>query len=280
MKINKNSLQARINNLSKEKDVPANTILQEYFFDAFLKRVAKSKYHENFVFKGGFLLSATFGIDLRATLDVDFLLRNLGLTEENIRKTFEEIIKVEVDDNVIFNFANIKPIRQDDEYGGYNVSLLGHLENIKVTVNIDVATGDPITPNSIVYEYKCLFDNDVLNFSAYNFETIVAEKLQTVLKRGPLNSRCKDFYDLHIIHKLKWNEINIKNLKEAFINTCNYRHTIFSKEDATLVVNSLKDDTSMLPKWISYQKKNKFASDVQFDDAINSIISIISIIYG
>lgn len=180
MKINKNSLQARIQNLSIQKGVPSNVILQDYFFDAFLKRLAKSKYVDNFVFKGGFLLSATLGIDFRSTMDMDFLITKLMMTKKNIEKIFKEIADIEVDDYIHFEFVDIADIRQEDVYGGFNVYLLGRLENIKVVVSVDVATGDPITPSSVSYKYKCLFDNEVLIFAAYNFETIIAEKLQTI----------------------------------------------------------------------------------------------------
>lgn len=274
MKINKNSLQARIKNLSSQKGVPSNVILQDYFFDAFLKRLAKSQYIDNFVFKGGFLLSATLGIDFRSTMDMDFLLTRLAMTKENIEKIFKEIAKINVDDNITFEFVAINDIRQEDEYGGFNVSLLGRLENIKVLVSIDIATGDPITPSSVSYNYRCLFDSEILTFAAYNFETIIAEKLQTILNRGVTNSRSKDFYDLYIIYKLRWNDINISTFNEAFNNTCRYRNTIFSSGHATEIKNQIENDLSMQKRWESFSKKNKFASDISFSDTI-SVLNII-----
>ena len=274
MKINKNSLQARIKNLSSQKGVPSNVILQDYFFDAFLKRIAKSQYAENFVFKGGFLLSTTLGIDFRSTMDMDFLLTKLAMNKENIKKIFKEIAEIDVDDNITFDFVDINDIRQEDEYGGFNVSLLGRLENVKVVVSIDIATGDPITPSSVSYNYRCLFDNEILIFAAYNFETIIAEKLQTILNRGVTNSRSKDFYDLYIIYKLRWNDINVSTLKEAFNNTCRYRNTIFSSGHATEIKNQIENDLSMQKRWESFSKKNEFASDISFSDTI-SVLNII-----
>ena len=274
MKINKNSLQARIKNLSSQKGVPSNVILQDYFFDAFLKRIAKSQYAENFVFKGGFLLSTTLGIDFRSTMDMDFLLTKLAMNKENIEKIFKEIAEIDVDDNITFDFVDINDIRQEDEYGGFNVSLLGRLENVKVVVSIDIATGDPITPSSVSYNYRCLFDNEILIFAAYNFETIIAEKLQTILSKGVTNSRSKDFYDLYIIYKLRWNDINVSTLKEAFNNTCRYRNTIFSSGHATEIKNQIENDLSMQKRWESFSKKNEFASDISFSDTI-SVLNII-----
>ena len=274
MKINKNSLQARIKNLSSQKGVPSNVILQDYFFDAFLKRLAKSQYVENFVFKGGFLLSTTLGIDFRSTMDMDFLLTKLAMDKENIEKIFKGIAEIDVDDNITFEFVDINDIRQEDEYGGFNVSLLGRLENVKAVVSIDVATGDPITPSSVSYNYRCLFDNEILIFAAYNFETIIAEKLQTILSKGVTNSRSKDFYDLYIIYKLRWNDINVSTLKEAFNNTCRYRNTIFSSGHATEIKNQIENDLSMQKRWESFSKKNEFASDISFSDTI-SVLNII-----
>ena len=279
MKINKNSLQARIKNLSNEKGVPSNVILQDYFFDAFLRRLAKSKYVDNFVFKGGFLLSASLGIDYRSTMDIDFLLTKLTMTKDSVIKVFKEISQINVNDNIIFEFAEISDIRQEDEYGGFNVTLLGRLENIKVMVNVDVATGDPITPSSVRYEYKSLFDNETLTFDAYNFETIIAEKLQTILNRGVANSRSKDFYDLYVIYKLRWNDIDVSILKKAFTNTCEYRKTVFTSEIANEQKNQILNDLNMQKRWDSFVKKNNFAFGIKFVDTIWALDKILEKIF-
>ena len=207
-------------------------------------------------------------------MDMDFLLTKLAMDKENIEKIFKGIAEIDVDDNITFEFVDINDIRQEDEYGGFNVSLLGRLENVKVVVSIDIATGDPITPSSVSYNYRCLFDNEILTFAAYNFETIIAEKLQTILNRGVTNSRSKDFYDLYIIYKLRWNDINVSTLKEAFNNTCRYRNTIFSSGHATEIKNQIENDLSMQKRWESFSKKNEFASDISFSDTI-SVLNII-----
>ncbi|MDY0016171.1 MAG: nucleotidyl transferase AbiEii/AbiGii toxin family protein [Bacteroidales bacterium] len=244
------------------------------FFDAFLRRLAKSKYVDSFIFKGGFLLSANLGIDFRSTIDMDFLLRNLTFAKDNVKTVFENIIREEIDDLITFELVSINDIREEDQYGGFNISLLGRLENIKVPVSIDVATGDPITPSPITHEYKCLFDNETLNFSAYNFETIIAEKLQTILIRGALNSRSKDFYDLYIIYKLRFDEVDKNQLATAFANTCKYRGTVFSKEKAVSVLEDIKQDEMIKDRWESYTRKNAFASGIKFEDTLISIFDI------
>lgn len=281
MLINKNSLQARINNLSTKTGVHPNILLKSFFFDAFLKRLAASKYADKFVFKGGFFLSTSLGINLRSTMDIDFLLRKMNLTMENIVNVLKEVSLIDIGDNVTFEYQNINEIRQDDEYGGYNIVLLGKLENIKETISIDVATGDPITPSPMDYRYKCLFDDEILSFKAYNFETILAEKLQTILFRGIANSRSKDFYDIFIIYKLRWNDIDTEVLKEAFVNTCNYRGTVFAKDEALRIVDRIKNDSQMESRWKTYSKRNQFAKIIEFKDTLNPLETIIEeLVFG
>lgn len=267
--INKNALQAKINNLSNKTGVHQNILLKSFFFDAFLKRLATSSYSDNFVFKGGFLLSTSLGIDLRSTMDIDFLLRKLSLDRNNVIKVIKEVASIDLDDGVVFEFQSIDEIRQEDNYGGYNVTLLGRLENIKEIVSIDIAAGDPITPKAVNYEYKCLFDNDVLKFKAYNFETILAEKLQTILFRGIANSRSKDFYDLFIIYKFRWDDIDVTVLKKAFENTCNYRETIFTRADATKILENISNDPTMETRWNTYRRRNKYVEGIEFKEALD-----------
>lgn len=213
-------------------------------------------------------------------MDIDFLLRKLNLDRENVIKIVKEVASTDIDDGVAFEFQSIDEIRQEDDYGGYNVTLSGKLENIKETISIDIATGDPITPNAINYEYKCLFDNDVLQFKAYNYETIIAEKLQTILFRGIANSRSKDFYDLYIIHKLRWDSVDISILKKAFENTCAYRGTIFAKEEAIKILESISRDSIMEERWNAYRKRNKYVEGIGFKEAIDIAKQILEAALG
>ena len=278
MPINKNSLQAKINNLSNKSGVHQNILLKAFFFDEFLKRLSISKYSENFVFKGGFLLSTSLGINLRSTMDVDFLLTKMKLDKDVLVNTLTEVASIDIDDSVTFEINEVNEIRLEDEYGGYNIVLIGRLENIKEVVSIDIATGDPITPEAINYEYRTMLNNDVLHFKAYNFETIVSEKMQTVLFKDVINSRSKDYYDLFIIYKLKLNSLDNSVLKEAFARTCNYRKTIFTKAEAKEIVNRIENDSQMRTRWNSYCKKNKFAEGIKFEETIHAISYFLEIV--
>lgn len=279
MKINKNSLQNRINNLSEKTGVKQNILLKAFFYDAFLKRLARSSYSENFIFKGGFLLSTSLEIKYRSTMDIDFSIDRIQLEKETIINIIKEISNLDVNDEITFKFINISEIRVEDIYGGFNIELLGRLENIKETVSIDIATGDPITPQAIDYQYKCMFENAILSFKAYNYETILAEKLQTLLTRGIMNSRSKDFYDIYIIYNNKKDEIDYQILKEAFVTTCKYRGTIYNYDEAFRIVSLIKEDEKMNIRWKSYKKKYSFASNIEFEQTIEVVNKIVDLIF-
>lgn len=279
MSSSKNSVQARLKNLSQKLNVSVNVLLASYFFDAFLLRLSKSEYAENFIFKGGFYLSAIIGVQNRYTQDLDFKLDKQKLDEENVRRIISGIIALQCDDGISFELSSVSHIREEDEYGGFTVSLVGHLENIRQTVSIDIATGDPVTPSAVTYKYKRLLENDFIDFKAYNLETILAEKLQTVFHRGLLNSRGKDFYDIYIIRKLKMNEINPDNLKLAFSKTCDYRNTHFSKDDVMKLFSNLAANEQVIQRWKNYTKRNSFASGISFDDVIASCKEFTEIVF-
>jgi len=279
MKINKNSLQARINNLSKEMNIHANVLLVSFFFDAFISRLAKSIHAEKFVFKGGFYLATLLGVKNRYTADIDFLLRKETMNEKRLKEIFSDIIATDADDSITFEISDISPIRDEDAYGGFSILLTGHLENVRQSFHVDVATGDPITPADIEYSYQSLISNETIAFRAYNLETVIAEKLQTILFRGLLNSRCKDYYDIYIINQLQRKNISIPDLKKAFEITCQYRRTPFEKEEALLVLEEISNSDILRTRWKNYAKKSSFAKDLTFETTMKSCKEILDCIF-
>ena len=279
MKINKNSLQARINNLSKELNVHVNVLLVSFFFDAFISRLAKSIYADKFVFKGGFYLATLLGVKNRYTADIDFLLRKESMDENRLREIFSDIIATNADDSITFEIADISPIRDEDAYGGFSILLTGHLENVRQSFHVDVATGDPITPTDIEYSYQSLISNETIAFRAYNLETVVAEKLQTILSRGMLNSRCKDYYDIYIINQLQRKNISIPDLKKAFVTTCQYRKTPFEKEESLLILEEISRSNILQTRWNNYARKASFAKDITFEATVESSKEILDCIF-
>ncbi len=279
MKINKNSLQARINNLSKELNVHVNVLLISFLFDAFISRLAKSIYADKFVFKGGFYLATLLGVKNRYTADIDFLLRKESMDENRLREIFSDIIATNADDSITFEIADISPIRDEDAYGGFSILLTGHLENVRQSFHVDVATGDPITPTDIEYSYQSLISNETIAFRAYNLETVVAEKLQTILSRGMLNSRCKDYYDIYIINQLQRKNISIPDLKKAFVTTCQYRKTPFEKEESLLILEEISRSNILQTRWNNYARKASFAKDITFEATVESCKEILDCIF-
>lgn len=279
MKINKNSLQARINNLSKELNVHANVLLVSFFFDAFISRLAKSIYADKFVFKGGFYLATLLGVKNRYTADIDFLLRKESMDENRLKEIFSDIIATDADDSITFEIADISPIRDEDAYGGYSILLTGRLENVRQSFHVDVATGDPITPTDIEYSYQSLISNETIAFRAYNLETVIAEKLQTILSRGLLNSRCKDYYDIYIINQLQRKNISIPDLKKSFETTCQYRKTPFEKVESLLILEEISKSNILQNRWSNYARKASYAKDITFEATIESCKEIVDCIF-
>ena len=279
MKINKNSLQARINNLSKELNVHANVLLVSFFFDAFISRLAKSIHTDKFVFKGGFYLATLLGVKNRYTADIDFLLRKESMDENRLKEIFSDIIATDADDSITFEIADISPIRDEDAYGGYSILLTGRLENVRQSFHVDVATGDPITPTDIEYSYQSLISNETIAFRAYNLETVIAEKLQTILSRGLLNSRCKDYYDIYIINQLQRKNISIPDLKKSFETTCQYRKTPFEKVESLLILEEISKSNILQNRWSNYARKASYAKDITFEAMVESCKEILDCIF-
>ena len=273
--MNKDKLRAICQKLSKETGLSFNAIQIHYFLESILEKIADSDENENFIFKGGFLLANVIGIRQRNTVDIDFLIRRFSLTEENIRQRFEKILQSGNDNGMTYEIQKIEEIRKEDEYGGFRITVLCRLENIRQTIPLDIATGDPITPSEISYEYKSIFNDKFFEICAYNIETMLAEKIQTLYQRGIFNSRSKDFYDIYILYHLKKEEIDFESLKKACQNTFKHRSTDFSLDSILNTLNSLKAEKNLKIRWSSYQKRFTYAEEISFDNVIDTAIELV-----
>lgn len=269
--INKDSLKARVNNISNQLNISQNVIYNRFFYDAFLSRLAFSPFRDKLILKGGLYLSSVFGVELRSTMDIDFYCKNLSLKEDEIIKVIKEISDIDFGDQIVFKLLDINKIRDDDIYGGFQVTLLGKLDNIRCQFSIDVATGDPIIPSEHSYNYKCLVTGEVLPIKVYSLESVVAEKLETVLSKGIANSRSKDYYDLYILRNLHFQNIDKKILKEAYRKVCEYRRFNISKENALELLNAIKNNEQIIVRWRAYGKRVKYADGISLDDVITSL---------
>lgn len=271
---NAKSLIDKSRNLATTYNITINEVLQNYMFERILERVSISKYKYNFILKGGLLLSSIMGIDTRTTMDMDTCIKGINLADEQLYKVLKEILDIDVGDNVIFEIKNSEPIREEDDYGGLRYNIIAKFDNIKVILSIDIATGDLITPCEIEYDYKMIFEDRCLKIMTYNIESIIAEKFQTVISRGILNSRMKDYYDLYYL--LTYKEISKKNLKNAVIRTFEKRETDINDIDRVLAETKTSDFIKGL--WMTYSKQHTYADNIEFEQVINVIQKIKEII--
>ena len=275
---NRDSLKAKASNLSKKTNIPNKYLIQNFMFEALLKRISKSKYKDKFIIKGGLLLSSIFGVNLRSTMDLDTTIKGLPLDRETITKVINEIISIDLDDNVKLEIENIKDIREEELYSGFEVNLKAEFDGLKTNLMIDITTGDVITYKEVEFKYNTIFDNEIINIMTYNYETIIAEKFESIISRNIDNTRMKDYYDLYMFVNLKWNDINKETLRKAIINTSKNRETISYIENANDYINLIEDDSRLKLLWNSYQNNYEYAKGIEFVDTINAIKIISEII--
>ena len=275
MKINKDSLSARVNNIVREKGISANAVYSRYFFDCFLKRLSLSPYSEKFVLKGGLFLSSVLGIEKRATMDIDSIVRRIRLEHDTIVDIMKKICEEDADDNVSFRYIGDSEIKKDDVYGGFSISIEGRLENIRQRFDVDLAAADIVYPSDQDYDYKCLVTGETLSLKSYSIESVVAEKMLTFLAKGTLNSRAKDLYDLYVLAKLV--EKNDAALKEAFKETCRCRRFEIDKNKARKTFESVSSSPMQRKVWGFFSKKMSYAKEISFDDVVKPIGKLIEI---
>lgn len=272
--MNDTSLKAKIRNIANDKNVTAQSVLQNYLLNHFLLRLSMSEYKDKFIVKGGILISSIIGIDQRTTMDLDTTIRKLTLSKEAIEKAFIDICSIKADDDLLFVLNGIKPIRDDDEYGGYRISFSAIYGKLNVPMSMDVSTGDVITPDAKLHTFYDLLNRD-LSFELYSYtlETVLAEKIETILSRGIDNTRTRDFYD---IYKLSSLDYDYKLLKEAFINTAKHRNSFEKISNSTSsIVDTIMTDKEMEKRWNNYSKQMFYANDINFKDTIDVLRNIL-----
>lgn len=272
----KNAMQLKsiIKNMAKQKNISAQLVLQNYMLERLLERISVSKYRDNFILKGGFLIAAMVGLDTRATMDMDVTLKGYPVNEETIQKMFQEICAIELNDEVTFTLRQIGEIRENDEYSGYRVALTADYPPMAVPLKLDVTTGDKITPKEIEYSFKLLLEDRSISILAYNLETILAEKLETVISRSDQNTRPRDYYDIYVLMKLQSHNIDLPSLKEALAATCKKRDSTEIIKGYKQIMDQVKNSTVMQEQWSRYQKEFDYASDIPFKDTCDTVISV------
>ncbi len=269
-------LKAIIKNIAKEKHISAQLLMQNFMLERLLERISVSKYQRNFILKGGFLIAAMVGLDTRATMDMDATIKGLPVNEQTVRKMFEEICKIELADDVTFSFRSIGEIREGDEYTGYRVSLSANYPPMAVPLKLDITTGDKITPKEIEYQFKLLFEDRNILVLAYNLETIMAEKLETVISRGDQNTRPRDYYDIYILAKLQYSNLDPNSLKAALKATTEKRGSSATVRDYRKIMDAVRNSEIMQIQWDNYQKDFEYAVDITFVDTCDVIVKLMN----
>ena len=275
---NRDSLKAKVSNLASCINIPNKYLIQSFMFEALLRRISVSKYKNKFIIKGGFLLSSIFGVNLRSTMDLDTTIRGLSLNRETIEKVISEIIDIDLNDNIEFKIENIKNIREEELYSGFTVNLKAIFDGLKTNLMIDITTGDIITYKEVEFEFVPLFDNEIISIMTYNYETIIAEKFESIISRNINNTRMKDYYDLYMFVNLKWDDVDKNVLKKAILNTAKNRNTLDYINDAEKYLNLINNDMRLVSLWRNYQINYDYAKNISFEDTINSIKQIISVL--
>ena len=268
-------LKAIIKNLAKEKHISAQLMMQNFMLERLLERISASKYQRNFILKGGFLIAAMVGLDTRATMDMDATIKGLPVNEQTVREMFEEICKIEINDDVTFSFRSIGEIREGDEYTGYRVSLSANYPPMAVPLKLDITTGDKITPKEIEYQFKLLLEDRNISVLAYNLETIMAEKLETVISRGDQNTRPRDYYDIYILTKLQYSNIEPGALKAALEATTEKRGSSEVVKAYRKIMNTVRNSEIMQKQWDNYQKDFEYATDIAFVDVCDAVVQLV-----
>jgi len=271
-------LKARARNKAQEYQIPAQAVLQSYFLERFLERISVSNYQDAFVLKGGMLIASMVGIGSRTTMDMDTTLRNFPLSEDALVNIVSEICSTQLDDSITFTLESIKPIREDDVYGGFRAALIAQYETLRTPLKIDITAGDRITPNAVIHKFQSVFDEKAINVWAYNLETILAEKVETILRRGIFNTRPRDFYDVYILLKTFPDVFSTRVFSEAFHATAKHRNSLNTLRDMENILANIENDQKMQQRWEQYSKDNEFAKEISFEAVLQVIFKVSAVL--
>lgn len=273
------SFKEKINQIAKEKGIPAQQVQQNYLIEIFLEKLVRSKYRDNFIIKGGYLIGGMIGLDLRATMDLDTTIVGIELSSENLYSIAEEIVKVQTEESFHLSVLGVENIREKDQYPGLKIKLIANFERIHEVVTIDVTTGDAITPKEIDFKFEKMFSNEEIQVWSYPIENVLAEKLETILSRGIATTRPRDFYDVFILSSVRSNKIDYVILGKALENTKEKRRSTFDLKDHDSILSEIQLSDFQQQLWIKYQNQYPYAKEVSFDSVIHSIAKLISKFY-
>lgn len=271
-------IRGRIKNLAEQNNADSRVLMRLYMMERYLERVSVSKYRNNFIVKGGVLVTSLLGISMRSTMDIDTTIQNYDLSLENTKKMIEDISRIDIDDGVDFTIKSVMKIMDDMEYPGIRFALDSRIGRMITPIKIDVSIGATITPRAIEYDYKLMLGNRSISILSYNIETVFAEKLQTILSRGILNTRMRDFYDVHVLLVSHKRDVDREILKRAFHATCKNRKTENIIDNLKSIYESIACDEKLSLLWLSYQRKYSYAKDIDFCSVLLSLDALLKLL--
>lgn len=272
-------LKDKVQNLSDGRSEVAQSLIRYYFMERFLERVSVSEHRNNFILKGGMLVASIIGVDMRATMDIDTTVKELSLNEQDFRKIIEKICAIQIEDGVTFKITSVKKIMEEFDYPGIRMMIEANLDRLRQPFKIDISTDDVITPDAIEFKYKLMFEDRTISVLTYNLETLLAEKMQTILARGLANTRMRDFYDIYEIMNSKAEEVNLDVLKYAFEATCVRRGTVYDKADVEVILDKIKADKGMEDMWNRFRTVNYFVEGLDWKEIVSFVIGEMAFLY-
>ena len=267
-------LKDLIRNLSREKSADAQLLMRNYMMERFLERISLSEYRDKFILKGGMLVAAMVGLDARSTMDLDATVKGANVNVEDIENLISAIVSVPIDDGVKFQLKSISEIMDEAEYPGIRVSMTTTFDGVVTPLKIDISTGDAITPREVRYSFKLMLEDRSIDIWAYNLETVLAEKLETIITRTTTNTRMRDFYDIYILDQLHGNTLNRQTLYDALLATAKKRGTERHLADAVDVLNEVESSPVMQKLWESYRRKFSYAADLEWSIIMRAVRSL------
>jgi len=273
-------LKGAIRNMAKEKKIAAQDILQIFMFERVIERLSKSDYRENFILKGGLLISAMVGIAERTTMDMDTTVKGIRMEEDQLWEAVKNILDISLEDGVAFEIKDIQPIREEDDYNNFRISVQGIYGKMRIPMKIDITTGDTIIPSEIIYQYPFLFEDKTVSVMTYPIETILAEKYETIIRRNVETTRSRDFYDLHLLFQIYQDRADWKLLRQATYATAKKRKSLIKLEDSERIIQALKQSDSITLLWQAYQRRNEYAHGISYEDVMDSVEKYAEMIGG
>ena len=267
-------LKGQIRSFAAKRNLQPQEVLQMFLLERVLERLAQSEYSKNFILKGGLLISSMFGVEERTTMDMDTTVTGIDMTEEAIKRIISEILAIDVGDGIRFEFTKVEPIREDDDYNNFRACFIAHYGKISNEMKIDITTGDVITPGAIEYSYRTILDNDVIPVNAYNTETIIAEKYETIIRRNVGTTRARDFYDLYMFYNLYKDAIDYGLLRRAVERTSRKRDSEDELAQRDEICEEMRHDRVLKTLWENYRRSNSYSGDVSYEEVIGIVEEI------